>query len=114
MAISEHPAGGILVPPIAPERAARGDLRAQIGRLEREISQVLAGTYPRLDQGPAIPHAAGAPRVLGLGELEAVRDALAARLESLRTAAAEQAERQAVARAELAAMLADPAAYRGR
>jgi hypothetical protein len=54
------------------------------------------------------------PRVLALGELEEVRDALAARLTAVRAAAAAQAERQRHAREALVAMRADPRAYRGR
>jgi hypothetical protein len=95
------------------EAAARRTLRAQIARLERELSTVVVSTYPRLDPGPAPPALAG-PRLLTLGELERVREALAARLSTLGTAAAAQQARQAVAAGELERMLADPPAHKWR
>jgi hypothetical protein len=93
------------------ERAARATLRTQIARLEREISNVVIATYPRLDPGPPVPSFAG-PRLLSLGELERIRDALAARLATLRAIAEEQAAHQAVALRELDQMLADPPAHK--
>src|SRR4051794_5434624 len=99
MAVIEHPGIQPALAPwpeieTAPERAARDDLRAQIGRLERELAHVAAATYPRLDMSPVTPRMTHGPRVLALGELEQVRDALADRLATLRTAALVQAERQ--------------------
>ena len=95
------------------ERAARATLRAQIARLEREHATVFTAAYPRLDPGPPMPSLAG-PRLLSLGELERIRDALAARVSTLRAALAEQEERQEAARLELERMLADPPAHRWR
>ena len=95
------------------ERAARATLRAQIARLEREHATLYASAYPRLDPGPAAPALAG-PRLLTLGELERVRDHLAARVATLTAAAAEQHRRQAQAAGELERMLADPPAHRWR
>jgi hypothetical protein len=93
------------------EAAARRTLRHQIARLERELSVLVVATYPRLDPGPALP-SLGGPRLLSLGELERVRDALAARLSTMSAAAADQQTRQAVAERELEQMLADPPAHR--
>ena len=93
------------------ECAARATLRAQIARLEREVSALVVASYPRLDGGPAVPSFDG-PRLLSLGELERVRDGLATRLSALRAAAAEQEERHARAAAELEEMLADPPAHK--
>jgi hypothetical protein len=93
------------------ERAARATLRAQIARLEREVSAVVIATYPRLGPGPAVPSFSG-PRLLSLGELERVRDALAARLVTLQATAEEQAAYHAVAQHELEQMLADPPAHK--
>jgi hypothetical protein len=95
----------------ASEGAARRTLREQIARLERELSAITVATYPRLHGGPPVPSLAG-PRLLSLGELERVRDALAARLSTLAAAAAEQEARQAVATRELERMLDDPPAHR--
>ncbi|HET8754511.1 MAG TPA: hypothetical protein VFM58_00785 [Solirubrobacteraceae bacterium] len=91
------------------ERAARATLRAQIARLEREISTVVIAA--RVDLGPPVPSFAG-PRLLSLGELERVRDALAARLATLHAAAEVRAAHRAVARRELERMLADPPAHK--
>ena len=64
------------------EAAARRDLREQIGRLERELACALAAAFPRREpdvgRGRSASCAAG-PRLLGLGELEAVRDERAGR-----------------------------------
>lgn len=114
MAVTDHIAGGASAMDAAPERAARADLRAQIARLERELARLTVSTHPHLHDGPPRPYgaAAGGPRVLGLGELERVRDGLASRLVVRREAAAAQAVRQARARERLGRMLADPPAYR--
>jgi hypothetical protein len=95
------------------ERAARATLRDQVARLERELATTVTATYPRLDPGPPLPALAG-PRLLSLGELERVRDALAGRLSTLRTAAATQSARQADATRELERMLADPPGHKWR
>lgn len=105
MAAIEHTAP--LVLPEVDERDARAALRAQIARLERELSKIALGACPRLDPGPPLRSLSG-PRLLDLGDLERVRDALAARLATVRSAAAGQAEHQAAARAQLERMLADP------
>jgi hypothetical protein len=106
--------GGVRADRAAPERGARVDLRAQIGRLERQLAAIAAATYPRLDLSPVTPGMRRNPHVLDLGELEQVRDALADRLSEMRRAALVQAEAQADAREELDRMLADPPAHRGR
>jgi hypothetical protein len=95
------------------EHAARRTLRAQIARLERELSAVAIGAHPRLDVRTSLPALAG-PRLLSLGELERVRDALATRLGELQATAAAQAARQADAARELERMLADPPAHKWR
>jgi hypothetical protein len=89
------------------ERAARRTLRGQIARLERELAASVLTTYPRLPVESASTGHAG-PRLLGLGELERTRDALAARLAAVREQAAEQAERQEQARLLIEEMLRSP------
>jgi len=113
MSAIEHIARSITPQPrvLAPERAARSDLRAQIARIERELAHLAAATYPRLPQIAPVGAGRG-PRVLGLGELERVRDGLAERLTRQRSAAAAQAARQADARALLERMYLDPPAHR--
>lgn len=92
------------------EQAARRTLRDQIARLEREHAAIVAAAYPRLEPGPRFSLAG--PRLLGLGELERVRDALAERVVAMRAVAEEQQARQAAALCELDAMLADPPAHK--
>ena len=60
-------------------RAARAELRRQIAKLERELAELFASTFPRLGIEWTVG-AAGGPRVLGIAELESIRDALADRL----------------------------------
>jgi hypothetical protein len=93
------------------ERAARRSLRQQIAHLEQELAAAALAACPRLDPGPPLPSLAG-PRVLSLGELERVRDALADRLATLHGTAAAQARQQEESRALLERMLADPPAHK--
>ncbi len=95
------------------ERAARRTLREQIARLEREHAAIVTAAFPRLEPGPPAPRLRG-PRLLSLGELERVRDDLAARAGDLEAVAAAQQARQADAQRELERMLADPPAHRWR
>src|SRR3954449_9453630 len=91
--------------------AAREALRGQIARLERELAQALASSYPPIAVARPIGH--GGPRLLGLEELERTRDALAARVSDAHRLLAEQRDRQAHARARLAEMYARPAEHKG-
>jgi hypothetical protein len=95
------------------EHAARRTLRSQIARLEREHAAIVSAHYPRLDPGPP-PHSLAGPRLLSLGELERVRDALAGRVAAMAAAAERQEARQLVAARELEQMLADPPAHKWR
>jgi hypothetical protein len=106
-----------LSPPLVDERAARAELRRQIGRLEHSLGQAvfegpIVAEAARTPLGTGSPGAVAAPRMLSLGELERLRDDLVARLDAVREAAAAEAERHAQARALLEAMLADPPAHR--
>jgi hypothetical protein len=104
----------VLTPPLAPaagEREARRALRDQIARLERELGCMLARAYPRLQAPPAGARHAG-PRLLGLGELERIRDDLVDRVARVQAATAAQQAAQAEARALRAAMLRAPERHR--
>ena len=92
--------------------AARRSLRAQIAKLERELADAFVTAYPMggLGLGPADPHRD--PRLLGLGELEEVRDQLAERLQEARTSIAERADTQAQSRLLLERMLLEPGKHR--
>jgi hypothetical protein len=103
------------VAPLAPSRpaedAARRTLRGQIARLERQLADALVTGFPTAAIDVAVP-GRGGPRLLGLGELEMLRDDLAERLRQARLALAARAERQARARALLESMYADPRRHR--
>ena len=89
------------------ELAARRSLREQIAKLERELAALFATSYPRrgLEWRVRSP---GGPRLLGVGELEELRDELATRLENARGALRERAsvEREYLSRID--EMLAAP------
>ena len=105
---------GAVSAPVAPEvdeRAARRALRAQIARLERELASAVISAYPRLPVGRSGVPASG-PRLLGLGELERIRDDLAGRIADMREQIARQGERQEAKRALIERMLLEPGAYR--
>jgi hypothetical protein len=93
------------------ERAARRSLRGQIARLEHELAEAFVTAY-RMGgiQPPAADH--GQARILGLGELERVRDGLAERLQVTRLTIAERADVQAAKRAQLERMLLEPHKHR--
>ena len=93
------------------EQGARRTLREQIARLERRHAVIVAASCPRLDPGPPVSSLSG-PRLLTLGELERVRDALAARVAALGAGAEAQQARQAIAERELEAMVADPPSHK--
>lgn len=92
-------------------RAARASLRAQIARMESELSALFADSFTRRGIDWTVG-AGGGPRVLGLAELERLRDALAARLETARGGVAAQLEAEESNRALVERMIADPAGHR--
>ena len=90
--------------------AARRSLRRQIAQLERELSELFASTFPRHGIDWAVG-AAGGPRVLGIAELERVRDALVGRLAESRAEIGRRAVAEESNRALVERMIADPAAH---
>ncbi len=93
------------------DRLARADLRRQIGRLERALGETFASAFPRrgLEWGIG---AVGGPRVLSIGELERVRDALAARLRDARAELGRRADVEEANRTLLESMIAAPEEHR--
>lgn len=93
------------------ERAARDSLRAQIARLERDLSSVVVTGFPHIETsshgGPA-----PVPRLLGIEELEKHRDALVARLSDAKAAAAARSRHECRARALLEEMELEPARHK--
>ena len=106
-----RPAGRPLRPSGGDQLAARRALRAQVDRLERELAAAVAASFPEGGVETAVP-AAGGPRVLTLGELERLRDALAGRVADARGVLAEREERRAAARLRLERMLLAPGKHR--
>jgi len=94
------------------ERRARLELRRQIGRLEAELAAVFGEAFSRT----AVPHrveaVAAAPRVLDLGELEAVRDRLAERIGEARSALVEREQQETANRELLREMLETPEEFK--
>lgn len=93
------------------EAPARRALRGQIARLERELATLTAEAKPR-DRIAWSIGGEGGPRLLGIAELERVRDELAERLHEVRETLAARAEREAEKRALLERMLRDPGRHR--
>jgi hypothetical protein len=93
------------------ERAARRTIRAQIARLERELADAFVTAYPMggldVPVGPAQQ-----PRLLDLGELESLRDALTERLRAARDTISQRAEQYEANRLLLEKMLLEPGRYR--
>ncbi|MGZ5333104.1 MAG: hypothetical protein ACXWD7_04275 [Solirubrobacterales bacterium] len=93
------------------ERAARADLRRQIAHLEAELARLFGSAFPRtgIEWGVAAP---GGPRVLGVADLEAVRDSLADRLAEARGELHSRAYVEEKHRELIEEMVADPAAHK--
>jgi hypothetical protein len=95
------------------QRAARRTLRAQIAKLERELSDAFVTAFPMGGLERPEPRPAQ-PRLLGLGELERIRDELAERLASARVQVAERADVFERNRLLLERMLLEPGKHRYR
>ena len=94
------------------ERLARAELRRQIARLERHLADIVVEAFPRLPIDTAVAAQAREPRALDLGELEEIRDALAARIEEGSAALRERADVEAANRLLLEQMLEAPAEHK--
>jgi hypothetical protein len=101
---------GTMATLVEDRRAARTELRRQIARLERELGELFASTFPRQGIVWSVP-AAGGPRVLGIAELEETRDAIATRLADARAEVARRADHEQAHRELVERMIADPADY---
>jgi hypothetical protein len=96
---------------VTDSRSARADLRRQIARLESELGDLFAENFRRkgLEWGVG---AAGGPRILGIGELERIRDALATRLRDARVEVGHRADVEEANRGLLEEMIAAPERHR--
>ena len=110
----------------AGERAARSSLRTQVARLERELSGIVAEGFPHISPttrpGPGVPAFGGGssatgepfagPCLLGLEELELLRDRLAGRVQDVRLRAQERVEHERRAHELLERMKLEPGRYK--
>jgi hypothetical protein len=110
------PASAGIVPPLplrtdVDEAAARRSLRDQIARLERELAALFTSAHPRkgLEWHVRSP---GGPRLLAIGELEAMRDALAARVEDARQTLSDRTRVERHNRERIDHMVAAPERYK--
>jgi hypothetical protein len=90
------------------ERKARLELRRQIGRLEAELNQLFGEAFGHTEIPHRIEAVSAAPRVLNLGELEAIRDRLADRIVETRQALVERRREEDENRELVERMLATP------
>ncbi|MEZ5075886.1 MAG: hypothetical protein R2725_00410 [Solirubrobacterales bacterium] len=96
----------------AGERLARAELRRQIGRLESELAGLRGEAFGRVELEVASAAAVAGPRLLGLGELERQRDALADRAAAAREALAARSRAEADSLGLLGRMREAPGDYR--
>jgi hypothetical protein len=96
------------------ERDARYALKTQIGRLERELSAIVADAFPHIspELTDAQREAIGGPCLLTLEELERTRDRLAGRLQDMRRLAAHRVEYERSSRELLERMKLEPGRYK--
>jgi hypothetical protein len=114
------------------ERAARESLRAQVAKLERELSGIVAGRFPYVHPGsdahppgsgslhaaragspyPARPPGQAGPRLLSLAELERLRDRLVVRLRTAQLQAGQRSELETRSRELLERMREEPGRYK--
>ena len=93
------------------DRDARADLRRQIARLERALAEAFATAFPRSELDVSVP-AAGGPRLLGLADLERLRDDLHARLSQARAELGRRGVAEERNRVLLERMLLEPRRYK--
>lgn len=94
------------------ERAARAELRRQVGRLEHELAGLFSEAFGRVELDYGVPALAAEPRVLDLGELERLRDELAERVADARVKLCERERVETANHELLRQMLAAPAEFK--
>src|SRR3954462_10581741 len=90
------------------ERRARLELRRQISRLEAELGSLFGEAFGHTEVPHRVEAVAATPRVLDLGQLEAVRDELADRAAEARRALVERKQVEDENRALVRKMIAAP------
>jgi hypothetical protein len=106
------------------ERGVRRALRGQITRMERELSGIVAGTFPHISPvsgsseevyvsgAHRAEHMRSGPCLLTLAELEQMRDSLAGRVQDLRRMAVERGEHERRSHELLERMKLEPGRYK--
>jgi hypothetical protein len=105
-------AAPLLIPDVQVDEAAvRRQLRDQVARLESELGALFCSVYPRggFDWSAG---SRGGPRLLSLGELEEVRDELAARLQHNRRLLSERTYVEELHRRRIEEMMLAPAEHK--
>ena len=92
------------------ERRIRQDLRRQIASLEHQLAELFATAFPRRGIEYAVA-AAGGPRILGVAELETVRDGLAVRLREAQDELSRRTYVEERNRETLERMIAEPGRF---
>jgi hypothetical protein len=95
---------------VGDERPARSELRRQIARLELELGELISSAFPRGGIEYSVAPAGG-PRMLGIAELEQVRDSLASRIGDVRGILAGHAYVEERNREFLERVIAEPEKY---
>ena len=90
------------------ERLARGELRRQIARLERELAELFSSSFPTADGIDWGVETGGGPRILGVAELERIRDRLATRIGEVRVELDARSRVESENRLLLERMVAEP------
>lgn len=93
------------------DRPVRDELRRQIARLEQQLSELWTSAFPRKDIDWSVG-AVGGPRILGVVELERIRDALLTRVREAQHELARRADVEEQNRGLVERMIAEPESYR--
>ena len=109
--VSPSPAAPAALTTRDADRRGREDLRRQVAALERQLAELFATAFPRRGIDCTVA-AAGGPRILGVAELEAVRDSLVVRLREAQTELGRRTGAEERNRETLERMIARPSRYR--
>jgi hypothetical protein len=96
----------------AADRPAREALKGQIAKLERELSGLVAHTFPHISPHDPEGELLSGPRLLCLGELERVRDRLASRVGEVQVEVGERSALERRSRELLRRMKLEPGHYK--
>jgi hypothetical protein len=94
------------------DRLAREALKGQIAKLERELSGLVAHTFPHISPSDREAELFSGPRLLSLGDLERVRDRLALRVGEVQGEVTERAALERRSRELLRRMKLEPGRYK--